>query len=84
MPTYEKIDNNTFVEVSENRKTLKRADLIRRREELKAAYEALGNPPSNAELLAYARQTHPYYVQKNMIQGQWQEIRDLIIYLQNL
>ena len=84
MPTYEKIDNNTFVEVSENRKTLKRADLIRRREELKAAYDALGDPPTNQELLAFAHLAHPYYAQKDSIRSQWEEIRDLIIYLQNL
>ena len=79
MPTYEKIDANTFVEISETRRTITRAQLIAEREKLRNAYESLVEP-TNQELLLYAQQVHPYFTQRQRLRDQWQILKDLITY----
>ena len=83
MATYEKIDDNNFVEVTEVRRPLTKQDLIQRRDELKARYDALVQP-TNAELIELGKLLHPYYIERDQLLVEWQELKDLINYLQNL
>jgi len=83
MATYEKIDDNNFIEVTEQRRKLTRAALIAKRNQLRAEYDALVQP-TNQELVDYAKSVHPYYVDKARLLAEWQDLKDLIEYLQSL
>ncbi len=83
MLKYEKIDNNNFVEVKEKRKHIKKVDLIQRRNGLKAVLDDL-MPPTNTELIEHGKIFHPYYMDKARLSQEWQELKDLIEYLQSL
>jgi hypothetical protein len=83
MATYEKIDANTFVEITENREKIRKKDLVAQRENLKEAYQSLVEP-THAEKIAFAESNHPYYVQRQLLYDQWQATKDLIEYLNSL
>ena len=83
MPRYEKIDDNTFTKITENRVKVNKHELVRRKQALKRDINSLSKP-SNAELREYGKTFHPYYVDLIELQVEWQKVKDLIEYLESL
>jgi len=83
MPTYEKINSTTFKEITTSERIITRDEIIAQRDRLKAAYESL-TEPTPAEKIQFADAKHPYYFQRQRLIDQWQELKNLIEYLQSL
>ena len=83
MPRYEKIDDNTFTKITENRVKVNKHELVRHKQKLKKEIDNL-NKPSNAELREYGKSFHPYYVDLTGLQVEWQKVKDLIEHLESL